>query len=65
MPTRQSSEILGNFAGNVQNKTVVSRNSMQSKHANPQVYYGNVTIIQNLTVQLTIRDSRIFQVSVF
>jgi len=67
MPTIQSSEIFCDFTGNVENETTNSRNIVQSNHADPQVFYGNVTIIQNLnvTVRLTITNSRIIQDSGF
>ena len=43
-------EILSNFPGNVQNNTCNNTQCNHNTFTSPQIVYGNVTIIHNLTV---------------
>lgn len=45
-------ELLSDFSGNVQNSTCNTTQSTcnNSTYSRPQIFYGNVTVIQNLTI---------------
>jgi hypothetical protein len=43
-------ELLSDFPGNVQNNTCNNKQCNHNTFTRPQIVYGNVTIIHNLTV---------------